>query len=60
MRSESEMMELILSAAREDDRVRAVVLGGSRADPGAKRDLFQDYDILFLVRSVEPFLRTPR
>lgn len=54
------MMELILSAAREDDRVRAVVLGGSRADPGAKRDLFQDYDILFLVRSVEPFLRTPR
>ena len=35
MRSEQEMFDLILSFAKEEERVRAVVLNGSRANPNA-------------------------
>ncbi|TYP69729.1 aminoglycoside 6-adenylyltransferase [Paenibacillus methanolicus] len=56
MRNEAQMMELILSTAREDERIRAVILNGSRANPEARRDLFQDYDIVYIVASVEAII----
>jgi len=56
MRSEKEMMELILKTAREDDRIRAVILNGSRANPDAKKDPFQDYDIVYLVNDAAPYV----
>ncbi|MFR9200496.1 MAG: aminoglycoside 6-adenylyltransferase [Candidatus Gastranaerophilaceae bacterium] len=37
MRSEAEMMDMVIAAAREDDNVRAVLLNGSRANPNAKK-----------------------
>ena len=55
MRSEQEILELILSTAKSDDRIRAVIMNGSRTNPNAPRDIFQDFDILFLVTEVEPF-----
>jgi aminoglycoside 6-adenylyltransferase len=55
MRSEEEMLELILDTAREDDRIRAVVMNGSRANPNAPHDRFQDFDIVYFVTDVEPF-----
>jgi aminoglycoside 6-adenylyltransferase len=55
MRSEQEMLQLILDTARSDDRVRAVVMNGSRANPNAPRDFFQDYDIVYFVTDVAPF-----
>ena len=55
MRSEREMLELILNIARGDDRIRAVVMGGSRANPLARRDIFQDFDIAYLVTDVDSF-----
>ncbi|NTU65427.1 MAG: aminoglycoside 6-adenylyltransferase, partial [Chloroflexi bacterium] len=57
MRSEKEMLDLILTYAREHDEVRAVVMNGSRVNPNAKKDPFQDYDIVYYVRDVEPFRR---
>jgi aminoglycoside 6-adenylyltransferase len=57
MRSEREMFEIILTFARDHDEVRAVVMNGSRVDPNAKRDPFQDYDVVYFVRNVEPFRR---
>lgn len=57
MRNEKQMMDLILSTAREDDRIRAVILNGSRANPQARRDLFQDYDIVYVVTSVEAIIQ---
>lgn len=57
MRTEREMMELIVGFAKADERVRAVILNGSRANPEAARDIFQDYDIVYVVRDVEPFVR---
>jgi len=56
LRSEQEMLDLILTVARADERIRAVVLNGSRANPNAPRDLLQDFDVIYLVRgSSEPF-----
>jgi len=56
MRSEREMMDLILGTAEADERIRAVILNGSRANPNAKRDIFQDYDIVYVVTEMAPFV----
>jgi aminoglycoside 6-adenylyltransferase len=55
-RNESEMLDLILNIAKQDERIRAVIMNGSRASPSAKKDIFQDYDIVYLVTYVEPFV----
>ena len=57
MRGEKEMLDLILTYARDHDEVRAVVMNGSRVNPNARKDPFQDYDIVYFVRTVEPFIR---
>lgn len=59
MRSEQEMLDLILNTARQEDRIRAVILNGSRANPNAKRDSLQDFDIVYIVRELQPFLNEP-
>ncbi len=55
MRSESEMFDLILGIARQDQRIRAVYLNGSRTNPNATKDIFQDYDIVYVVTETKPF-----
>ncbi len=55
MRSEREMLELIINTARKDERIRAVIMNGSRANPNASRDPFQDFDIVYVVTDVAPF-----
>lgn len=55
MRSEAEMLDLIVGYAKTDDRVRAVALGGSRVAPGAVQDCFSDYDVIFGVTDVAGF-----
>ncbi|GHT69108.1 aminoglycoside nucleotidyltransferase ANT(6)-Ia [Spirochaetia bacterium] len=57
LRSETEMMELILSVAKNDERVRAVFLNGSRANVNAPKDRFQDYDIVYLVTEMDSFIK---
>ena len=59
MRTEQQMMELILGYAQKDDRVRAVAMNGSRVNPGLPADRFQDYDIVYLVREKDSFLQNP-
>jgi aminoglycoside 6-adenylyltransferase len=60
MRSEKEMLELILSTARADERIRAVILNGSRANPNAVPDRFQDFDIVYVVTDVAPLVNDTR
>lgn len=55
MRSEQEMFDLILNTAQEDHRIRAVFMNGSRTNPNAPRDIFQDYDIVYVVTETESF-----
>lgn len=57
MRSEREMLDLILEVARQDARIRVVMLNGSRANPNAPRDFFQDFDIVYGVTDITPFRR---
>lgn len=55
MRTEHEMMALILSAAKQDDRIRAVFMNGSRTNLNAPKDIFQDYDIVYVVEETASF-----
>ena len=57
MRSEAEMMDLILSTARADQRIRVVELNGSRTNANAPRDRFQDYYIVYFVTDMDSFLK---
>lgn len=55
MRSEQEMMKLILDFAKEKKDIRAVYMNGSRANPKAPKDILQDYDIVYAVASTTPY-----
>ncbi|PFC89267.1 aminoglycoside adenylyltransferase [Bacillus anthracis] len=55
MRTEKEMLELIINTAKEDERIRAVIMNGSRVNPHVKRDCFQDYDIIYVVKDIQSF-----
>jgi aminoglycoside 6-adenylyltransferase len=59
MRSEPEMLDLILNTARNDERVRAVIMNGSRVNPNAPKDFFQDYDVVYIVTEKASFLADP-
>ncbi|MFD0710880.1 aminoglycoside 6-adenylyltransferase [Paenibacillus sp. GCM10027626] len=56
MRTEEEMMAMVLDFARQDPRIRAVTLEGSRTNPNVPRDHFQDYDISFHVTEMKSFI----
>ncbi len=55
MRNADEIKNLVLDFAGSDNRVRAVLLNGSRANPNLEPDKFQDFDILFVVVDLESF-----
>ena len=55
MRTEKEMFNLILNTANADERIKAVVMVGSRANPDCPKDIYQDYDIAYYVDNVGPF-----
>jgi aminoglycoside 6-adenylyltransferase len=59
MRSEQQMMSLILDTARDDERIRAVMMNGSRTNPNVPRDEFQDYDIVYFVTETDSFRAEP-
>lgn len=56
MRTEKEMFDLILNIARDDERIRAVYLNGSRTNPNVPKDIFQDYDVVYVVTETNPFI----
>ena len=56
MRSEQQMMNLIMDTAKNDQRIRVVMMNGSRANPNAKKDIFQDFDIIYFVTRIRSFV----
>lgn len=56
MRDEATMYKLILDIANEDDKILAVYMNGSRVNVNAPKDIFQDYDIVFVVKETKPFI----
>lgn len=57
MRNEQEMYELILGTAREDERIRAVYMNGSRTNSNVPADIFQDYGVMYVVSDTGPFMK---
>ncbi len=55
MRTEQEMMNLVFSIARQDERIRIMTLEGSRTNVNIPKDDFQDYDITYFVSNLESF-----
>lgn len=55
MRSKAEILALIIQTAQKDERIRAVIMNGSRANPQAPSDPFQDFDIVYFVTDVTPY-----
>jgi aminoglycoside 6-adenylyltransferase len=55
MRTEQEIFNLILDISKNDERIRAVFMNGSRTNPNAVKDIFQDYDIVYVVEETKSF-----
>ncbi len=55
MRNSEEIKKLILDFAAADERVRTVLLNGSRANPKILPDICQDFDIVFIVTDLGSF-----
>ena len=55
MRTETEMFEVILQTAKVL-QVDAVAMSGSRTNPNAPKDEFQDYDVVYLVENFEELI----
>jgi aminoglycoside 6-adenylyltransferase len=60
MRSEQVMIDLVLDFARKEENVRVVLMNGSRVNRNVKRDVFQDFDIVYLVKEVDPYKRNEK
>lgn len=56
MRTEEEMYEFILNIAKRDERIRAVYMNGSRTNENVPKDIFQDYDVVYVVTDTLPFV----
>ena len=52
MRTEPEMLDLILQTAKVL-QVNAVAMSGSRTNPNAPKDEFQDYDVVYIVEDLD-------
>ncbi|MCM3142287.1 aminoglycoside 6-adenylyltransferase [Brevibacillus sp. MER 51] len=55
MRTEQEMMSMLIDFAKKDDRIRLVTLEGSRTNRNIPADPFQDYDISYFVTEMDSF-----
>ena len=55
MRSQEEIMDLIMNTAKGDSRIRGVYLSGSRVDPDATHDKYSDFDIVYIVTDIKSF-----
>lgn len=56
MRNEKEMYQLIIGMAKDDKRIKAVYMNGSRTNKNAEKDIFQDYDVVYVVTDTQPFI----
>lgn len=56
MRNETQMYQLLLKIAEEDNRILAVYMNGSRTNKNVPKDIFQDYDIVYVVPETSSFI----
>ncbi|ABW18323.1 aminoglycoside 6-adenylyltransferase [Alkaliphilus oremlandii] len=56
MRTEQEIMNLMLDIAKQDERIRIMILEGSRTNVNIPKDEFQDYDMTYFVIDIKSFI----
>jgi len=59
MRSSEEIIKLVIAVAEADKQIRAVSMEGSHADPAARQDQYQDFDITYYVTDMTAFYNNP-
>ena len=59
MRSDREIMDLILRRAQSDPRILAAYLKGSRTNPNVPKDIYRDFDLMYVVTETESFRSDP-
>jgi aminoglycoside 6-adenylyltransferase len=55
LRSKEELMGIVMDFSKNDSRIRAVTMEGSRTNPNIPPDSFQDYDISYFVTDMDSF-----
>jgi len=55
LRTPDEIIELILNIAKSDENIRAVLMTGSRANKDCPVDIYQDFDVVYFVKEVQPY-----
>ena len=55
MRTETEILDVIIQTAKTL-QVKAVAISGSRTNPNAPKDEFQDYDVVYVVEDLDGLL----
>lgn len=55
MRSEQEVLNMLVDFAKNDSRIRLATLEGSRTNKNIPRDSFQDFDISYFVTDMNSF-----
>ncbi|MGM0123877.1 aminoglycoside 6-adenylyltransferase [Enterococcus sp. AZ194] len=56
MRTEEEMMMVIMEVAKTHPEILAIGMNGSRTNKRAPKDIFQDYDIVYVVNNMNGLL----
>lgn len=59
MRKEEQIITTIISVAKADERIRGVILNGSRTNKKVRKDDFQDFDVVYLVEDLASFKNSP-
>ena len=54
MRTDRELLDLILHYAKNDENIRAVTMNGSRVNPNIAPDKMQDFDVVYFVVDPAP------
>jgi aminoglycoside 6-adenylyltransferase len=56
VRTEKEIYNMMMQIAQDDERIKAVYMNGSRTNKNVSRDIFQDYDMVYVVTDTKSFI----
>jgi aminoglycoside 6-adenylyltransferase len=54
------MLDKIIEFAKQNINIQGAVLNGSRVSPRATPDIYQDYDVIYVIDDVKPFVEDQR
>lgn len=55
MKTENQMMDLLIQFAKENQDIRLFAMNGSRVNPKIPDDSFKDYDVVFFTDNITKY-----